>query len=146
MANIKKEGQTISFCGVKKEGQTISFCGVNAHFQNRVAEQQIRDLSDGAKMSLLHAKEWWSSAVSVNLWPYAIRYRYDVYNSTHKEPQKASPVKLFSNMTIRPRLKHFHAFGTVWIASCKGVKVSKNGNSILRQLYTLVDHPNTPAQ
>jgi hypothetical protein len=33
---------------VKKEGQMISFCSVNAHFQTRVAERWIRDLSDGA--------------------------------------------------------------------------------------------------
>jgi hypothetical protein len=29
---------------VKKQPQTISFCGVNAHFQNGVAEKIIRDL------------------------------------------------------------------------------------------------------
>jgi hypothetical protein len=57
---------------IKKEGQTISFCGVNAHCQNGVAEQQIR--ADGAQTSLLHAKERWSKAISVHLWSYAIRH------------------------------------------------------------------------
>jgi hypothetical protein len=84
---------------------------VNAHFQNRVAEQQIRDLSDGARTSLLHAKERWNSAISVHLWPYTVRHRNDVYNSTSKGTQRASPIELFSNMTIIPRLKHFHPFG-----------------------------------
>jgi hypothetical protein len=79
---------------IKKEGQTISFCGVNAHFQNRVAEWRIRDLSNGARTSLLHAKERRSSTVSVHFWPYAIRHRTDIYNSTCKEPQRASPVEL----------------------------------------------------
>jgi hypothetical protein len=96
---------------IKKEGQTISFCGVNAHFQNGVAERRIRDLSDGARTSLLHAKERWGKAISVHLWPYAVRHRNDVYNATRKVSKRASPIEIFSNMTIRSRLKHFHAFG-----------------------------------
>jgi hypothetical protein len=49
--------ENLWMANVKKEGQTISFCRVNAHFQNGVAERRIRDLSDGARTSLLHAKE-----------------------------------------------------------------------------------------
>jgi hypothetical protein len=96
---------------VKKEGQTIHFCSVNAHFQNRVAEQQIRDLSDGAQTLLLHAKERWSQAISAHLWPYTVRRRNNVYSATQKESKRASPLEIFSNTTIRPQLKHFHAFG-----------------------------------
>jgi hypothetical protein len=103
--------ENLWMANVKKEGQTISFCGVNAHFQNGVVERRIRDLSDGTRTSLLHAKERWNSAISVHLWPYAVRHRNDVYNSTSKGTQRAYPIELFSNMTIRPRLKHFHAFG-----------------------------------
>jgi hypothetical protein len=43
--------------------------GVNAHFQNGVSERWIRDLPDRAWTSLLHAKERWSKAISVHLWP-----------------------------------------------------------------------------
>jgi hypothetical protein len=110
-ADNRRFRENLWMANIKKEGQTISFCGVNAHFQNGAAEQRIRDLSDGARTSLLHAKERWSSEISVHLWPYAVRHRNDVYNSTSKGTQKASPIELFSNMTIRPRLKHFHAFG-----------------------------------
>jgi len=44
---------------VQEQMQTISYTGVNAHFQNR--------------WMLLHAKARWSEAVSINLWPYALR-------------------------------------------------------------------------
>jgi hypothetical protein len=99
--------ENLWMANVKKEGQTISFCRVNAHFQNGVAERRIRDLSDGARTSLLHANKRWSKAISVHLWPYAVHHRNHVYNSTRKESQKALPVEMFSNMTISSRLKHF---------------------------------------
>jgi hypothetical protein len=111
---------------VRKEGQTISFCSVNVHFQNGVAERRIRDLSDGARTSLLHAKEQWSKAISVHLWPYAVRHRNEVYNATRKESRKASPIKLFSNMTIQPRLKHFHAFGCPTYRLNRGLQGGKS--------------------
>jgi hypothetical protein len=41
---------------VKKQQQTISFCGVNAHFQNGIAEKRMRDLQEQARTMLLHAK------------------------------------------------------------------------------------------
>jgi hypothetical protein len=59
---------------VKKQQQTISFCGVNAHFQNRIAEKIIRDLQEQARAMLLHAKSRWPKGVSIHLWPYELRY------------------------------------------------------------------------
>ena len=35
--------------------QTITFCGIGAHHQNRVAERHIRDITENAHTSLLHA-------------------------------------------------------------------------------------------
>ena len=40
---------------IVRSNQTISFCGVNAHHQNGKAERVIRDCTDGARTSLLHA-------------------------------------------------------------------------------------------
>ena len=36
--------------------QTITYCSVNAHFQNGIAEREIRDITDSARTMLLHAK------------------------------------------------------------------------------------------
>lgn len=96
---------------MKKQEQTISFCGVNAHFENGVAERRIRELSDGARTSLIHAQSRWPKAISVHLWPFAVRHRKDVFNATRKANRPASPLEIFSNSTVRPRLKHFHPFG-----------------------------------
>jgi hypothetical protein len=41
----------------KSQGQKITFCGVNAHFQNGIAEEAIRDLSKSGRKQLLHARQ-----------------------------------------------------------------------------------------
>jgi hypothetical protein len=58
---------------VKKQQQTISFCGVNAHFQNGIPEKRIRYLKEQARTMLLHAKSRCPKGVSIHLWPYALR-------------------------------------------------------------------------
>ena len=40
---------------VRAAHQTITFCGVGAHHQNGIAERRIRDITENARTSLLHA-------------------------------------------------------------------------------------------
>ena len=54
-----------------KQGQSQSACGVNAHHQNGRVEKTIRDLSDDARKSLIHAVYKCNGVVSTALWPYA---------------------------------------------------------------------------
>ena len=98
---------------VHRDHQTISFCAVNAHHQNGVAEKRIRDLQDAARTMLLHASQRWPEAVSASLWPFAIRMANDVANSapTIKDPS-ISPIELFSQVQVAPRVKHSHTFGS----------------------------------
>jgi hypothetical protein len=96
---------------VRDQRQTISFCGVNAHFQSGIAERRIRELQDGARTSLIHAKHRWPVAIEAALWPYALRHRNDVFNSTQKNRSQLSPLEIFSNSKVRPKLRHFHPFG-----------------------------------
>jgi hypothetical protein len=95
---------------VKEQGQHITFCG-NAHFQSGIAERRIRELQDGARTSMIHAKHRWGPAIDVQLWPYALRHQNDVFNSTQKNRSQLSPLEIFSNSQVRPKLKHFHPFG-----------------------------------
>jgi hypothetical protein len=57
----------------EKSGQKVSLCGVSAHFQSGIAERRIKDLTERSRTSLLHAIHRWPSAVTINLWPYALR-------------------------------------------------------------------------
>jgi hypothetical protein len=65
----------------RKQGQSQSACGVNAHHQNGRVEKRIRDLSDDARKSLIHAVYKWNGVVSTVLWPYAFRHAAVVMNT-----------------------------------------------------------------
>uniref|UniRef100_UPI00293D8CF2 reverse transcriptase domain-containing protein n=1 Tax=Janthinobacterium sp. TaxID=1871054 RepID=UPI00293D8CF2 len=97
---------------VKEDGQTISYCGVNAHHQNGRAEKKIRDLQDLARTMILHAQQRWPSAVTANLWPYAVRMANDVSNDTPSIKGGVAPIELFAQVAVSPRVKHSHTFGS----------------------------------
>ena len=94
----------------KAQGQTITYCGVNAHWQNGLAEKGIRDLREAARTMLLHAIHRWPSAVTIHLWPYALRYAAYIFNNT---PFKdgISPMENFSSTDVSANMRHFHTFG-----------------------------------
>ena len=52
--------------------QQITYCGVGAHHQNAVAESKVKELSNGARTVLLHAKCKWLSVITTILWPFAL--------------------------------------------------------------------------
>ena len=96
---------------VEKANQSISFCGVNAHHMNGHAEKRIRDLQENARAMLLHAKRRWPTAVTANLWPYAIRMANDVHNFAPSIKDGVSPIERFSQVQVAPRVRHSHTFG-----------------------------------
>ena len=49
------------------KNQTVSHCASNAHHQNGRAEKAIRDLTEKARITLLHSLDKWSAALSVHL-------------------------------------------------------------------------------
>jgi hypothetical protein len=84
---------------------------VNAHHQNGKAEKRIRDLQDQARTSIIYAKQRWPMAISVNLWPYALRISNDARNSLPRLRDNQSPIELFSQSTIKPSVNDLHHFG-----------------------------------
>ena len=89
-------------------GQGVSLCGVNAHFQNGIAEKRIRDLTERARTSLLHAVSRWPSAVTINLWPYALRFANETQNSTPSLALGHTPLEAFSGVPVRPQVLNYH--------------------------------------
>ena len=91
--------------------QSLSYCGVNAHFQNGIAERRIRDLQEQTRTSMLYAMNKWKKMVLICLWPYAMRHANDVSNATPRKGHDVSPLERFTGVPVRPKLRHFHAFG-----------------------------------
>jgi hypothetical protein len=89
-------------------GQKISLYGVSAYFQNGIAERRIKDLTERSRTSLLHAVHRWPSAITINLWPYALRYINDVYNATYALKSGQTPLERFSATAVRPKGLDFY--------------------------------------
>jgi hypothetical protein len=98
-------------CYTNRQG--LTFAGVNAHHQNGKTERRIRELQDMARTMLIHAKHRWPSAITANLWPYAIRMANDVLNSTpsSKFPDGRIPMSSFSKANVTTNPVHWQPFG-----------------------------------
>jgi hypothetical protein len=96
---------------IHTDGQTISFCGMNAHHQNGRAEKKIRDLQEHTRTMILHAQHRWPSAINPHLWPQAMKTANDLNNRAPGIKTGISPLELFSQVDVTPKIKHSHTFG-----------------------------------
>jgi hypothetical protein len=96
---------------MKDRDQAYSLCGVNAHHQNGRVEKRIRDLQDLGRSSLIHAMKMWPDAITMALWPYAVRKAVQDLNSIPGKDKSRSPIELFTGVEVIPSLRDKHAFG-----------------------------------
>jgi hypothetical protein len=80
--------------------QQLTFCGVNAHSQNGIAKQAIRDLSENACKHLLHARTRWPEAVHFALWPFALCNAAYLHNNLPVLEDGTSRLELFSSIRV----------------------------------------------
>jgi hypothetical protein len=85
---------------VKKQQQTISFCGVNDHFKNGIAEKRIRYLQEQARTMILHAKSRWHKVVSIHLRPYALRSANQLRQVNPDKEDGTPPLERFSGAEV----------------------------------------------
>ena len=93
-----------------EQNQALTFCGVGAHHQNGIAEKRICDLSEGARTSLLHAIQRWPEAVSMNLWPFALKMECEIANRV-KIRNGTSAEEKIAKTTRQQKLNTYHPFG-----------------------------------
>jgi hypothetical protein len=93
-------------------GERAPTSGIGAHHQNGIAEKKVRDIQENARTMMLHAAINWAMAMSVSLWPYAIRVSVDVMNGAPRvDNSKILPIEKFTSTVQQPRLKDYHTFG-----------------------------------
>ena len=114
---------------VQESGQTLSFCGVNAHHENGKVERRIRELQENARTMLIHAHKRWPEAISVHLWPYALRMANEMFNSMPSISTSKIPISVFSDTQVVPNPKMWHTFGApAFVLNAKlqaGQKINK---------------------
>jgi len=96
---------------VEDSHQTISFCGVNAHWQNGIAERRIRELQDSARTMMIHANRRWPTAITANLWPYALRMANHAFNATPTIKSQLIPTEVFTGSKVAENPRDWHHFG-----------------------------------
>ncbi len=89
--------------------QTIEFCGVGAHHQNGIIKNKNKQLTQTARVLLLHGMRIWPQMVDQMFWPFAIKTAAERMNSLHIDTDSHTTESKFYgvNIEIIP-MKSFH--------------------------------------
>jgi hypothetical protein len=94
------------------KGQGLSFAGVGAHHQDGKAERLICELQHTKRTMLIHTHQCWPSAITANLWPYALKMANKVLNTSpslkHNDGQ--TPLAAFTKANVSLNPNHWHCF------------------------------------
>jgi hypothetical protein len=71
--------------------QTIEFCGVGAHHQNVIVKNRNKQLTQTARVLLLHGTRMWPQMVDQMFWPFAIKAAAERMNSLHIDTEVHTP-------------------------------------------------------
>ena len=96
---------------VSNNKQTIRYCRVVSHFQNGIAEANIKQLTEKARTMLIHAKHSWLEVIQPYLWPFALNQVEFNLNNLRLGKSVKSSAKVFSAMHNKINIRHYHTFG-----------------------------------
>jgi hypothetical protein len=87
--------------------QTIEFCGVGAYHQNGIVKNRNKQLTQTARVLLLHGMRMWPQMVDQMFWPFAIKAAAERMNSLHIDTGGHTPESKFygvhiENIPVKP--------------------------------------------
>jgi hypothetical protein len=89
--------------------QTIEFCRVGAHHQNGIAKNRNKQLTQTARVLLLHGMRMWPQMVDQMFWPFAIKAAAERMNSLDIDTDGHTPESKFYGVNIENiPVKIFH--------------------------------------
>ena len=100
----------------RKDGQGMTYAGVNAHHQNGIAERRIRELQELARQSNAHtckcSMEGQCNGKSVAVCnSHGKRSSKQDNTPSFQDPNKRTPIELFSGTKATSNPKHWKPFG-----------------------------------
>ena len=91
--------------------QTLDFCSINMHFQNGIAELNIRYLQVSIQSILLDTIRLWPEMILLELWPLALLKATRLANCTCFDRDGRAPIAHFSKSNAILTVKEEHIFG-----------------------------------
>ena len=80
---------------ISKNMQTIRFSVVGAKWQNGLAENAIKIVTNRARTMMIHAAIHWPEVDDKSMWPFAVSYAVHLYNQTPNRLTNISPAEIF---------------------------------------------------
>ena len=94
-----------------RNNQKYDFSGVGAHFQNGVAERNIKTVAEWARANMLHLATHWPQQANLRFWPQAIDYSAWVFNRLPNVDTGLTPNEIWSSVhNSGNELAHAHVF------------------------------------
>jgi hypothetical protein len=81
--------------------QTIDLCRVGAQHQNGIVKNRNKQLTQTARVLLLHGMRMWPQMVDQNFWPFAIKAAAERMNSLHIDTEVHTPESKFYMVTLK---------------------------------------------
>ncbi len=95
-----------------RNDQKYDFSGVGAHFQNGVAERNIKTVAEWARANMLHLATHWPQQANLSFWPQAIDYSTWVFNRLPNVDTGITPNEIWSSVrNSGHELARAHVFG-----------------------------------
>ena len=83
------------------------------HHTNGLDERRIRNIQDNGRAMMVHAQYKCTEFITAKLWPYALRYTNNAYNSIPllEHPQGWSTLQIFIETQVQENPKQCNPFG-----------------------------------